>query len=356
MAVNVGLDIGTSAVRAAVLQTGKGPPVLRGFGQVSLPEGAVVGGEIADETVVRDALTHLWKTAKLPRRRVVVGIANQRVIVRRVDLPYMPEEELAEALPFQAQEYIPIPVEEAILDFVPLEEFTTPDGEPMLSVLVVAAQRDMASDVLRVVGSAGIKAMAVDLQAFALVRAVFGGELNLEEQTLTLVNIGAGLTQVVLVRGGSVRFLRIVPMGGADFTRALMDRLRLEAEQAEALKRRVGVALEGEAAGESEEDQARAVLTRQGDQLIEEIRGSVDYYLSQTGEGRGQRMLISGNGARLPHLANRLGRSLGVTIEPVRILGEDRIKVGRTGLSEAELLQAQPVLPIAVGLALWGEV
>jgi len=171
MAINVGLDIGTSAVRAAVVQTGKGVPVLQRYGQVTLPEGAVVAGEIVEEGIVRDALTELWKAAKLPKKRVIVGIANQRVIVRRVDLPYMAEDELARALPFQAQEYIPIPIDEAILDFVPLEEFATPNGEPMLSVLVVAAHRDMAADVMRVVGGAGIKVMAIDLQAFALARA-----------------------------------------------------------------------------------------------------------------------------------------------------------------------------------------
>ena len=89
MAVNVGLDIGTSAVRAALVNTGKGTPTLQRYGEVALPPGAVVGGEIVDEELVQGAISRLWKTAKLPKKRVVLGIANQRVIVRRVDLPYM---------------------------------------------------------------------------------------------------------------------------------------------------------------------------------------------------------------------------------------------------------------------------
>ena len=140
---------------------------------------------------MKDALSQLWKTAKLPKKRVVVGIANQRVIVRRIDLPYMSDEELAESLAFQAQEYIPIPVEEATLDYVPLEEFTTPDGEPMMSILAVAAQRAMTQDVLRVVNSVGVKVIAVDLQAFALVRAAFGGQVDSEIGTVAFVDIGA---------------------------------------------------------------------------------------------------------------------------------------------------------------------
>jgi type IV pilus assembly protein PilM len=355
MAINVGLDIGTSAVRAAVVQTGKGLPVLQRYGQVGLPEGAVVAGEIVEEGIVRDALTQLWKTAKLPRKRVVVGLANQRVIVRRVDLPYMAEDELAQALPFQAQEYIPIPIDEAILDFVPLEEFATPDGEPMLSVLVVAAQKDMAAEVLRVVGSAGIKPMAIDLQAFALTRAVLGADFDLESGVQAIINIGGGLTQVILMKGGTIRFLRILTIGGSTFTDALADRMPMEGEQAEQYKRRTGVLIDGVPEGGEGEDLARSILTEEADTLIEEIRGSVDYYLDQSGGERLERLFIAGNGARLPNLANRLGRSLGVGIEPVRVLDEERMRVGKLGLSDVELAQAQPVLPVPVGLAMWGE-
>jgi len=356
MAINVGLDIGTSAVRAAVVQTGKGVPVLQRYGQVALPEGAVVAGEIIEEAVVRDALTQLWKTAKLPKKRVVVGIANQRVIVRRVDLPYMAEDELAQALPFQAQEFIPIPIDEAILDFVPLEEFATPNGEPMLSILVVAAHKDMAADVLRVVGSAGIKVMAIDLQAFALTRSVLGTDFDLDSGTQAIINIGAGLTQVILMKAGTIRFLRILTMGGVTFTDALAERMPMEPVQAEQYKRRTGVSIDGvPAEGVEGEALAKTILTEEADILIEEIRGSVDYYLGQSGgEGLG-RLFVAGNGARLPNLANRLGRALGVGVEPVRVLDEERMRVGKLGLSDVELAQAQPVLPVPLGLAMWGE-
>ncbi|MGH8936115.1 MAG: type IV pilus assembly protein PilM [Acidimicrobiia bacterium] len=351
MAETVGLEIGTSAVRAVALDTGKSPPLLERFGEVALPTGALVGGEIMDEQVVTDALATLWKQAKLPRKRIVVGLANQRVIVRRLDLPYMEEGELVEALPFQVQEYIPIPIEDALLDFVPLEEFSTPEGEPMLSALVVAAQRDMVDGVLRVVGGAGLRVMAVDLQAFALARALVGEGLSTEDGSQGVVDIGGGVTQVVLVRDGAVRFARILTMGGEDFTNLLATEMQLGLDQAEQLKRRVGVAPEGTPTGEEGEALARRLLTRQADVFIEEIRGSVDYYLSQVGEDRPARLVVAGTAARLPNLANRLGKALGTTVEPARVL--DDLKVGRTGLSEAELLQAQPVLPVPVGLALW---
>lgn len=351
MAFMVGLEIGTTAVRAAAVDSSKAPPVLQRFGETPLPAGAVVGGEIMDQQVVSDALATLWKQSKLPRKNVVVGLANQRVIVRRVDVPYMEEDELAEALPFQVQEFIPIPIDEAILDFVPLEEFTTPDGEPMVSILVVAAQRDMVEDVLQVASQAGLRVAAVDLQAFGLVRAVLGEEVGAEGGSHAIVDIGGGLTQVVLARAGSVRFVRILTMGGDDFTSALVQGMDITMDQAEQLKRRVGVAIEETPSGEEGEERARAVLTRYADGFIEEIRGSIDYYLTQTGEERLAHLYVAGTAARLPNLANRLGRTLGVTVEPARVL--ERLRVGKVGLSEVELLQAQPVLPVAVGLGLW---
>ena len=356
MPLNVGLDIGTSAVRAAVVQTGKGKPTLKRFGQVALPPGTIVGGEIVDDAVMKDALSQLWKTAKLPKKRVVVGLANQRVIVRRIDLPYMSDDELEESLSFQAQEYIPIPVDEATLDYIPLEEFTTPSGEPMMSILVVAAQRAMTQDVLKIVDSVGAKVMAVDLQAFALVRSAFGPTSAQQSGTVAFVDIGGSITQVTVVKDGTVRFLRILPMGGEDFTASLVDELGVSAEQADQLKRKVGVAIEGVPAGGEGENQARAILTRKGDQLIDDLRGSIDYYQSQASDDSVETLLIAGNGARLPHLANRLGRSLGIRIAPVKILDESQFLIGgKVGLSETELQTAQPVLAIAAGLGLWSE-
>lgn len=356
MATNVGLDIGTSAVRAAVVQTGKSTPVLRKLAQVPLPAGAVSAGEIVDEGSVRDALVQLFRSAKLPRKRVVVGLANQRVIVRRVDLPYMPEEELAEALPFQTQEYLPIPVEDAILDHIPLEEFTTPNGEPMMSVLVVAAQLEMATHTLEVVSGAGLKVIAVDLQALALVRAVYGTELTLETEPQAIVDIGAGITQVMLVQNGAVQFLRILSMGGQDFTAALASGMNIPEDQAESYKRGVGVAIEGMPDGTEGDELARKLLTKQADDLIDEVRGSIDYFTGQVPERGVQRLLVAGNGARLPHLANRLARALGAQVQAIKILDTGVLDVGKVGLSETELAQMEPVLAVPVGLGLWGEI
>lgn len=362
MAVNVGLDIGATGVRAVALDTGKQPPVIRRIGQVDIAPGAVVAGEIIDAPAVTEAISRLWKEAKLPKRRIVLGLANQRVIVRQVDVPRMSEQELAEALPFQVQEYIPIPVEETFLDFVPIEEFTTPDGEPMLSILVVAAQREMVDLLMATVNAAGITPIAVDLQSFGLIRALFYGDFDLDA-VAAVVDIGSGVSQVVLVRAGEPRFVRLLQMGGEDFTSALVDGLDVTWDEAEELKRQVGVTPVGgvvAAAGDPSipveeehisplETQAQVILDRQAERFIEEVRGSVNFYLGQSDDPELSRIIVSGNGARLPHLANRLGDALGARIEPARVI--EGLNTGK--LSDSEISAMQPVIPVPVGLALW---
>lgn len=352
MAVTVGLDIGSTGIRAVALDTGKSPPLLRRIGEVPLPSGAVTGGEIIDEAAATRAISSLWKEHKLPKKRVVVGVANQRVIVRQVDVPLMSESELAEALPFQVQEYIPMDVGETILDHVPIEEFTTPEGQPMLSILAVAAHKAMVTEVLDVVSGAGLSVEAIDLQPFALVRSVLGTDFDLAAAQ-GIVDIGAGLTQVVVVKAGIPRFVRLIPRGGEEFTAALVDELDIVPDEAENLKRAVGVFPDEEAAAAAEGDQAEAqrILTAKGESFIEEIRGSVNFFLSQAGEDTLSRVVVAGNGARLPHLANRLGQALGARIEPARVL--DRLDLGK--ITQDEVAPMQPILPTPVGLALWGE-
>ena len=135
----VGLDIGTSGVRAAELTFGKGVSTLQRFGQVALPTGAVKDGEVVDPDTVAGALKQLWSQARFSSKKVVVGVANQKVVVRQVDLPWLPPDELKKSLSFQVQDFIPIPVEQAILDYHPIEEVVDDSGSRALRVLLVAA-------------------------------------------------------------------------------------------------------------------------------------------------------------------------------------------------------------------------
>jgi type IV pilus assembly protein PilM len=354
MPVITGLEIGSEAVRAAVVETTRSAPILRQFGEMPLPPGAVEAGEVVDEGAVREALSALWKQGKFPSKGVVLGVANQRVIVRHLDIPSLEEAEIVEALPYLVQDAIPIPVEEAVLDFVPVEEFSGSEGEPMLSILTVAAHRDMIEGLIDLTSATGIRLLSIDLQAFGLVRASFGTDLLAGGGgSQALIDIGGSLTQIAIVRDGVIRFVRLLPTGGQQFTTDLSEALGIDADAAEELKRQVGVLPEGVPSGSGDTVAAGVILTEAADRLIDDVRGSVNYYLSQSGEPLLETLVVAGNGARLPHLANRIGRVLDTRVEAARVL--DHLDVGRLKMTRTELLSYQPVLPAAVGLALWGQ-
>lgn len=342
----VGLDIGTSGVRAAQVSTAKGVSVLERFGQVALPLGAVRDGEVVDVDTVAHALKQLWASAKFSTKKVVLGVANQRVIVRQVDLPWLPPAEMRASLAFQVQDFIPIPVDQAVLDFHPLEEFTNEAGGRMLRMLLVAADRDMVNGALRAVQQAGLIPAMVDLTPFALLRALTPtGVRGDEAESDAYVNVGASITNIVIHQGGVPRFVRILVMGGNDVTDAVAERLGIPNDQAEAIKAQVGM----HSATDSGHPASR-VIEQAGSQWVEEVRGSLDYYAAQPGAARLNRIVLTGGGSQLGGLAERLASATRLQVEPATPYAS--LKLGKLGLSTEQLQYVQPLVAVPVGLAM----
>ncbi len=343
----MGLDIGTSGVRAAELTMGKGTATLERFGQVALPAGAVRDGEVIDAEAVAGAIKQLWAQAKFSSKKVVVGVANQKVVVRQVDLPWLPVDDLKKSLAFQVQDYIPMPVEQAILDFHPLEEFTSDSGARMLRVLLVAAARDMVGSALEAVEKAGLTPSMVDLTSFAVLRSQVTASAGFAVEAEALVDVGASVTNIVVHQGGVPRFVRILLMGGADITDAVAERLGVPTEQAESVKQSSALAL---VPGQAEPHPANRAIESTGSAFVEEVRGSLDYYLAQPGAARIGRVVLSGGGSRLGGLVERLQAATRLPVEvahPMSVL-----KIGKTGLTEEQLAYVEPMVTVPVGLAL----
>ena len=277
----IGLDIGTSGVRAAELSFGKGGVTLEKFGQVALPEGAVRDGEVVDSDAVADAIKQLWAHTKFGSKKVVIGVANQKVIVRQVDLPWMPADELKKSLAFQVQDFVPMPVDQAVLDFHPLEELGTEGGNRLLRGLLVAASRDMVNASLEAVQKAGLSPVMVDLTSFAVIRSLADADhLGLGAQVEALVDVGARVTNIVVHQGGIPRFVRILLMGGQDVTDAVAERMGVPQEQAEALKQQLG---SDSSAHGADVQAAGRVIEAVAASFVDEVRGSLDYYLASSG-------------------------------------------------------------------------
>src|SRR5579871_2489213 len=170
-----GLDIGTFAVRAVELNLDSERPTMTAFGQVALPRGAVVDGEVVDTAAVTQAIRDLWARGRFSVKQVRLGVSSQRVIVRQAELPAMSEEELRSAIHFEAQDLIPIPIEEALLDFCIVGPPPAPvddNEDARMKVLLVAAPREMVMQHLAAVEGAGLVVDAVDAVPLALFRAV----------------------------------------------------------------------------------------------------------------------------------------------------------------------------------------
>ncbi len=344
----IGLDIGTSGVRAAELSFGKGEVTLEKFGQVALPEGAVRDGEVVNSDAVAAAIKQLWAHTKFSSKKVNIGVANQKVIVRQVDLPWMPADELKKSLAFQVQDFVPMPIEQAVLDFHPLEELTSDNGSRVVRGLLVAASRDMVHASLDAVRKAGLSAVMVDLTPFAVIRSLAApDDLGMGAQVEALVDVGARVTNIVIHQGGVPRFVRILLMGGQDVTDAVAERMGLPRDQAESMKQQLG--LGGTGAG-MDAQAATRVVEAVGAAFVDEIRGSLDYYLASSGSAPISRLVLTGGGARLGGLAARLQVTTRVPVEVGTPL--TRLHVGRTGLSPEQIAFVEPLAAVPVGLAL----
>ncbi|MGH2746515.1 MAG: type IV pilus assembly protein PilM [Actinomycetota bacterium] len=340
----VGLDIGTSAVRAAQVSVGRRGASLQAFGQVALPPGAVVDGEIRDQETVSEAISQLFKRAKIKSKEAIIGVANQRVVVRQVDLPYLEEKEFRSSLKFQVADQIPMPAEEAELDFQVLDDYMTESQEHMMRVLLVAASTDMVESFVACVTGARIAPAGVDLKPFAVARAVSPaarGELGIAGAE-AIVDFGAGVTSIVVHQGGEARFVRILLVGGDDATRALESALGVSFDEAEAVKLDLGRGV-----GSTE---AQSALSRSVDSLVEEVRGSFDYYLSQEDSAAISSVVVTGGGSLTPGLVGKLEQTVRLPIRRATPLGE--MDVSKSGLTSEQLAQVEPVAAAAVGLAM----
>ncbi len=348
----IGLDIGTNAVRVAEIEPGE-PPRLTSFGQVALPPGAMRDGEVVDPTAVTAAIQRLWKELSLKKAPVRVGVATPRVLVRTVDLPTMSDDEMAGALRFQAQELIPIPLEDAVLDFQVLEVLPVgepgPDGvpaQPMSRVLLAAAHKDLIRNLTGAVRAAGLSVASVDLVPLALVRSVGRRVSDNGGGVEAIVSVGGGVTVVVVHQLGIPRFVRILGSGGRLVTDAIARDLELTQDQAEAVKR------QDERAPSDLAQRARGAMARPISDLVEQIRGSLDYYRTQPDAMRLLRVTLTGGGSLTPGLADQLVDTVGVPVDLAR--PREHIAVGDIGFAEDQLPVLDPFLPVPVGLALGG--
>ena len=303
----IGLDIGATAVRAAVVR----PIVVDGIpsvsvvaiGQVALPDGAVVSGVVTDEAAVVKALKHLWRTNHIRGHRVVLGITNQQIVVRDLQMPVLPPDQLLRALPFRAREVVAMPLEQALLDFVPLGDPNTDRNTQ--EGLLIAAPRQPVVAAVEAVEQAGLRVARVDLASFAALRSCAHGGLTGE----AVIDLGAHLTNVVVHNMGVPKVVRTVGQGGHGLTMRLAERLDLSLPDAEAAKVQNGL--------RGSDRRVVDLLTEAVRPMLAEIRSSIQYFSVNSDGAPIERITLTGGGAALRGVSDELAEQTGVPVDVV---------------------------------------
>lgn len=315
----IGLDIGRTAVRAVELQSGRGA-TLRRHGSVALPPGAVEAGVVTDPHAVTSALRLLWKEHRFSGRQVRLGVCSGSVLVRQIELDWMPPADLKRALRYQVADLLPVAVDDANLDHVHLGEHERPDpqtGLPrrMVRILLVATARGAVDETVRAVQAAGLRPVTADLAPLALVRAAAAAsaattgtrDADGPAQTEAVIDVGSDKVAVAVHTGGVPHFVRVVPgIGGDMLTRALAESSGLGWEDAERAKR----------SGAADADpHVRAAVER----LVEEVRATVEFHSATDPTHLVARAVVTGSGGSHPGFLDACRRGLGVPVEPLEL-------------------------------------
>jgi type IV pilus assembly protein PilM len=306
----VGLDIEPGAVAAAQVAVDGGLSIEHGASAPLAPN-VVRDGEVADVDALAGALRELFREHKLDRR-VRIGVANQRIVVRTLELPPIEDaKELEAAVRFTAQDELPMPLDEAIIDFHVLGIAETPEG-PRQRVVLVAARRQMIEQVVAAAHAAGLRPEGIDLSAFAMVRALGDGN-----PAPTLFLAVGGLSNLAIAAGGTVQFTRVSGSGLEGMAGILAERRGIPVEEARQLIVAVGLDAPIEPGSEEEAGMARSVLAEGVRRIAQEARASLDFHTAGQGDGAPvERAVLTGPVLGVPGFADALAEELGLPIVP----------------------------------------
>ena len=338
----VGLDIGTSSVKAVELkELGKG----RGYqlvaaGMEPLAPEAIVDGAIMDSGMVAEAIQNLFTSSRIKGTDVAISLSGHSVIIKKIGLPIMSTEELAESIRWEAEQYIPFDVDDVNIDYQILEGPSIA-GDGNMDILLVAVKKEKIADYTNVLTQAGKNALVADVDVFALQNA---WEVNYEQGSdlVALVNVGAGVSNIAIMRNGTSIFWRDISVGGHNYTDALQKELNLSYEQAEAAKK-------GEASSVPR-DRVMAIVDGVSEQVVTEIQKTLDFFKATSSSEAVSRIHITGGAARTPNLVAHLSKRFQVPVEmmdPFR-----KIHFNERSFPREQLEPMAAAATVAVGLAL----
>jgi type IV pilus assembly protein PilM len=333
------LDIGSTFIKLVQLKGSDKNYQLVKFGMVPLPPEVIVEGAVMDAGRVVDAIKELLSSQKVTTKNVVLSVSGSSVIIKRVAVTDMSDEELAESIKWEAEQYIPFSIDDVNIDF---QRLGPGPAEGQADVLLVAVKKDKINDYVNLVKESGLEPVVMDVDAFALANMY---ELNYEMEagTTALLNIGASVMNINILRDGMSIFTRDITAGGNRYSEALQRDFGLSYDAAEEIKQ-TG-ATEG-----VDREQIAQTMSSVTEDIVAEIQRSFDFFRSTTGSEAVQRVLVSGGCAKIERFTSILTERLELPVEVTNPF--KNIKVDPKKFDPAFMESVAPMFGVAVGLAI----
>ncbi len=335
----VGLDIGSRTIKAAEVADTKKGPTLKNFGVIDIEPGIIEEGAIKDPEAAASAIRQLFQSSNIKDQNVAISIGGYSVIVKKINVQTMTDDELHETINFEAEQYIPFDINDVNLDFQILGE--SEHNPNQMSVLLVAAKKEMVNEYVNLVEMAGLNTVILDVDAFAL-QNIF--ELNYTpEENVALIDIGASKTSLNILKGSSSVFMRDVSLGCSQINEQIVSLIDCSLAEAEEIKR-------SEQSEKISPEDLRDIITSVVSDWCTEIKRALDFFYSTYPEDQITKIILSGGGAKIKEFREQLANETSAEVEIINPFGKFSIDSARLDPSYLEEIAAQAA--ICMGLAI----
>jgi|SRR5579863_281322 len=339
----IGLDIGSGSIKLLQLREGRKGYKLERFGIKTIDPELIVDGTVMDAGRLVEAIKELLTEQRVKIRDVAISISGHSVIVKKITLPVMTEDELEESIRWEAEQYIPFDINDVNIDFHMLGVSEGGEAQDQMSVLLVAAKKDKLNEYTALVSEAGLNPVVVDVDAFTL-ENMYGINYEIREgEVVALINIGASVMNINVLKGGTFAFTRDIPIGGNKYSEMIQRDFNVSFEQAEQIKR-------GETTSGFDPATLTNIFQSLNAEVINEVLRSIEYFKSTSTHENLEKVYLSGGTSRIPNLEAQIGEKLGIAVELVNPF--NHIEVNPKEFDPEYLKQISPMAAVAVGLAI----
>jgi type IV pilus assembly protein PilM len=336
----IGLDIGSRSVKVAEITETKNGRKLRRFGMADIPPGAIEDGAISDTETVVQVIRQLLKSANIKATNVALSIGGYSVIIKKINVQTMPEEQLQETIHFEAEQYIPFDISDVNLDFQLLGEVE--NNPSQMSVFLVAAKKEMVNDYINLATLVGLTPCIVDVEAFAL-QNIFEANYDIQGENVALIDIGASKTSLNILKDNSSVFMRDVALGCIQINQKIMSMLDCSYDQAELIKF-------GEPSKKLSADELKQIISAVVTDWCTEIRRALDFFYTNYPDDPIKRIILSGGGANIAEFRQLLASESAAQVETLNPF--NGVVVDEKSFDPEYIRQIGPQAAIAMGLAL----